>query len=56
MLEVNNRTIGDNNGTIEQWNDFRVLFHCLMINHISIKFHLPTFLYLGDPGGHFDPP
>ena len=55
-LEVNNRTAGDNNGTIEQQNDFMSFFHCLMIYYRSTKFHLPSFLYLGGRGGHFDSP
>ena len=27
-----------------------------MIYYTSTKFHLPSFLHLGDTGGHFDPP
>ena len=36
-LEVNNRTIGDNNGTIEQTTEqFYEFFHCLMIQGVIL--------------------
>ena len=41
------------NRTIEQFYEF---FHCLMIYYTSTKFHLPSFLHLGDTGGRFNPP
>ena len=54
-MRNNNRTIGDNKRTLEQWEDFMSIISYLIKYYIHDKFHFHCSLHLRDTRDHFDP-
>ena len=54
-MRDNNKTIGDNKRTLEQWEDFMSIISYLIKYYIHDEFHFHCSLHLRDTEGHFDP-